>query len=150
MILSFKRLREQVWNLKNVIIFMSIKLRERGWFFRSENLDVLFTSRVPSVTSRRYKNIGPEKKYIKLHFKDSVFNVIAQKLTFQLKSPICSDSFIFWLCQFLALPFATLKMKSLKADKFKIFCPPCYFNHESNQLLRESKVKILKIFVTSQ
>ena len=77
--------------MKNVIIFMSIKLRERGWFFRSENLDVLFTSRVPSVTSRRYKNIGPEKK---LHFKDSVFNVIAQKLTFHLKSPICSDSFI--------------------------------------------------------
>lgn len=41
---------------------MSIKLRERGWFFRSENLDVLFTSRAPSVTSRKYKNIGPEKK----------------------------------------------------------------------------------------
>lgn len=41
---------------------MSIKLRERGWFFRSENLDVLFTSRVHSVTSRKYKNIGPEKK----------------------------------------------------------------------------------------
>ena len=56
---------------------------------------MLFTSRVPSVTSRRYKNIGAEKeKHIKLHFKDSAFDVIAQKLTFQLKSPICSDSFI--------------------------------------------------------
>lgn len=86
---------------------------------------------------------------MELHSKDSVFDVIAQKLTIQLKSPIRSDSF-YCFCGSIfssAISYkrwqATLKMKSLKADKFKILCPPCYFNHESNQLLRESKVKIL-------